>query len=94
MVLDRFQMAAVKRTAQNTKKLVTKRDKINAQMRELAAELISINEQIDAWETPIKVMTGGYTSEQMLSWEGVTPEENSAVAEDDIPNNEPLNEVF
>ena len=94
MVLDRFQMAAVKRTAQNTKKLVTKRDKINAQMRELAAELISINEQIDAWEAPIKVMTGGYTSEQMLSWEGVTPEENSAVAEDDIPNNEPLNEVF
>lgn len=93
MVLDRFQMAAVKRTAQNTKKLVTKRDKINAQMRELAAELISINEQIDAWEAPIKVMTGGYTSEQMLSWEGVTPEENSAVAED-IPNNEPLNEVF
>lgn len=94
MVLDRFQMAAVKRTAQNTKKLVTKRDKINAQMRELAAELISINEQIDAWEAPIKVMTGGYTSEQMLSWEGVTPEENSAVAEEDIPNNEPLNEVF
>lgn len=94
MVLDRFQMAAVKRTAQNTKKLVTKRDKINAQMRALAAELISINEQIDAWEAPIKVMTGGYTSEQMLSWEGVTPEENSAVAEEDIPNNEPLNEVF
>ena len=94
MVLDRFQMAAVKRTAQNTKKLVTKRDKINAQMRELAAELISINEQIDAWEAPIKVMTGGYTSEQMLSWEGVTPEENSAVAEEDVPNNEPLNEVF
>lgn len=94
MVLDRFQMAAVKRTAQNTKKLVTKRDKINAQMRELAAELISINEQIDAWEAPIKVMTGGYTSEQMLSWEGVTPEENSAVAEENVPNNEPLNEVF
>lgn len=94
MVLDRFQMAAVKRTAQNTKKLVTKRDKINAQMRELAAELISINEQIDAWEAPIKVMTGGYTSEQMLSWEGVTPEENSAVAEETIPNNEPINEVF
>lgn len=94
MVLDRFQMAAVKRTAQNTKKLVTKRDKINAQMRALAAELISINEQIDAWEAPIKVMTGGYTSEQMLSWEGVTPEENSAVAEEDVPNNEPLNEVF
>ena len=74
-------MAAVKRTAQNTKKLVSQREKLNAKMRELAAELISINEQIDAWEAPIKVMTGGYTSEQVLAWGGVTPEENSQVAE-------------
>ena len=81
MVLNRFQMAAVKRTAQNTKKLVAQREKINEKMRTLAAELISINEQIDAWEAPIKIMTGGYTSEQMLSWEGVTPEENSQVAD-------------
>ena len=81
MVLNRFQMAAVKRTAQNTKKLVSQREKLNAKMRELAAELIGINEQIDAWEAPIKVMTGGYTSEQMLAWEGVTPEENSQVGE-------------
>lgn len=74
MILDRFQMAAVKRTAQNTKKLVTKRDKINAQMRELAAELININNQIDAWESPIKVMTGGWTSEQCLAYEGKLPD--------------------
>ena len=74
MVLNRFQMAAVKRTAQNTKKLVAQREKINAKMRELASELISINEQIDAWESPIKVMTGGYTSEQVIAWEGNIPE--------------------
>ena len=88
-------MAAVKRTAQNTKKLVSQREKINAKMRELASELISINEQIDAWEAPIKVMTGGYTSEQMLSWDGVTPEENSQVAEEVTPpaiNPETINE--
>jgi hypothetical protein len=82
MVLNRFQMAAVKRTAQNTKKLVSQREKVNAQMRKLAAELISINEQIDAWEAPIKVMTGGWTSEQCIAYEGnlpenVTPVENS-----------------
>lgn len=68
-------MAAVKRTAQNTKKLVARRDKINAKMRECAAELISINDQIDAWETPIKAMTGGWTSEQVISWNGEIPEE-------------------
>lgn len=74
-------MAAVKRTAQNTKKLVAQREKINEKMRALAAELIGINKQIDAWETPIKEMTGGYTSEQIISWNGVTPEEQSQVSE-------------
>ena len=67
-------MAAVKRTAQNTKKLVQQREKVNARMHELAAELIRINEQIDAWESPIKVMTGGYTSEQVIEWNGNIPE--------------------
>jgi chromosome segregation ATPase len=74
-------MAAVKRTAQNTKKLVSQREKVNARMRELAAELISINEQIDAWETPIKVMTGGYTSEQCIAYEGNLPEAETTVNE-------------
>ena len=75
MVLNRFQMAAVKRTAANTKKLVAQREKVNAKMREYAAELISINNQIDAWETPIKAMTGGWTSEQVLGWNGNIPDE-------------------
>lgn len=74
MVLNRFQMAAVKRTAQNTKKLCAQRDKVNAKMRDLAAELIQINEQIDAWETPIKVMTGGFTSEECIQYNGELPE--------------------
>lgn len=74
MVLNRFQMAAVKRTAQNTKKLCNQRDKVNEKMRALAAELIEINNQIDAWETPIKVMTGGFTSEQCIQYEGNLPE--------------------
>ena len=81
MVLNRFQLAAVKRTAQNTKKLVSQREKINAKMHELASQLVAINEQIDAWEAPIKVMTGGYTSEQVLAWEGNIPEENAPEAE-------------
>lgn len=86
MILNRFQMAAVKRTAQNTKKLVSKREKINAQMRELAAELVSINNQIDAWESPIKAMTGGWTSEQCIAYEGNLPENEEV--------NENVEEVF
>jgi chromosome segregation ATPase len=75
MVLNRFQMAAVKRTAQNTKRLVSQREKVNAQMRELASKLISINEEIDAWETPIKAMTGGWTSEECIAHNGELPDE-------------------
>ena len=87
MVLNRFQMAAVKRTAQNTKKLCAQREKVNAKMRDLAAELININNQIDAWETPIKVMTRGFTSEQCLQYEGNLPEVNEeaeAIHTDDL----------
>lgn len=90
MVLNRFQLAAVKRTAQNTKKLVSQREKINAKMHELASQLVAINEQIDAWEAPIKVMTGGYTSEQVLAWNGEIPEAEGAqeeVQNDDVPLN-------
>ena len=88
MVLNRFQMAAVKRTAQNTKKLVAQRDKVNAKMREYAAELISINNQIDAWETPIKAMTGGWTSEQVLNWNGEIPEEAPVETENIVKSEE------
>lgn len=89
MILNRFQMAAVKRTAQNTSKLVRQREKVNAQMRELAAELININNQIDAWETPIKVMTGGWTSEQCIAYNGNLPENTENVGESvNCPTNE------
>lgn len=90
MVLNRFQMAAVKRTAQNTKKLVSQREKVNAQMRKLAAELININEQIDAWEAPIKTMTGGWTSEQCLAYNGNLPEEQTVAETPATIENEPF----
>jgi septal ring factor EnvC (AmiA/AmiB activator) len=83
-------MAAVKRTAQNTKKLCAQREKVNAKMRDLAAELININNQIDAWETPIKVMTRGFASEQCLAYEGNLPEvseETEAIHTDDVVSN-------
>lgn len=94
MVLNRFQMAAVKRTAQNTKKLVAQREKVNARMRELAAELISINNQIDAWETPIKVMTGGWTSEQCLAHNGNLPEESQETVALEEPIQSEENNAF
>lgn len=93
MILNRFQMAAVKRTAQNTKKLVTQRERIDAEMRKLAAQLISINNQIDAWEAPIKLMTGGWTSEECIAYNGNIPEkvEEDAVKTVESSNDETIN---
>ena len=52
--------------------------------------MININNQIDAWETPIKVMTRGFTSEQCLAYEGNLPEVNEeaeAIHTDDVVSN-------
>jgi uncharacterized coiled-coil DUF342 family protein len=65
--LTRFEMAVIKRTAQNTKSLRTKRDKIMAKMSQLKNDLESINTQIEMFEAPIKEITGGRTSEEVLN---------------------------
>lgn len=64
--LSRFEMAIVKRTAQNTKSLRTKRDKLVAKIAEAQLKLDEINETIEGFEAPIKTMTGGFTSEEVL----------------------------
>lgn len=65
--LTRFEYAIIKRTAQNTKSLRTKRDKLIAKISECQVELESINTMIEKFEQPIKEMTGGYTSEEVLN---------------------------
>ena len=64
--LSRFELAICKRTAQNTKSLRTKRDKLVAKIEEAQAELNVMNEAIEGFEAPIKAMTGGFTSEEVL----------------------------
>lgn len=65
--LTRFEMAIVKRTAQNTKTLRTKRDKLTAKIEAAQAELEKINDVIEGFEKPVKDMTGGFTSEEVLN---------------------------
>lgn len=65
--LTRNELAIVKRTAKSTKQLRDKRDRIVAKQQELEAQLISINNQIDMFEQPIKHLTGGFTSEEVLN---------------------------
>lgn len=68
MELSRYELAAVKKTAQIIKpkrakicKLLTKREEINRQIDSLQSE-------IDLWEAPI-ITKHGYSSEQILSGE-------------------------
>lgn len=61
------EIAQIKRTAQNVAPLVAKRDKVLAKVKELYSELETLDAQIDAWETAVKAMTGGYTTNEIVS---------------------------
>lgn len=65
--LSRFEIAIVKRTAQNTKALRTKRDKAKAKIEALTAELQEIEAVIEKFEAPVKEITGGLSSEEVLA---------------------------
>lgn len=65
--LSRFEIAIVKRTAQNTKALRTKRDKAKARIEALTTELQEIEAVIEKFEAPVKEITGGLTSEEVLA---------------------------
>lgn len=86
--LSRFELAIVKRTAQNTKSLRNKRDKLVAKISKAQEELATINEAIDKFEAPIKEMTGGYTSEEVLNSTMNKEEVEVQVPEDKVPEEE------
>lgn len=65
--LTRFEVAVVKRTAQSTKPLRNKRDRITAKIAALNTELTEVNAVIEKFEAPIREITGGLTSEEVLA---------------------------
>lgn len=91
--LSRFELAIVKRTAQNTKSLRTKRDKLVEKIEKAQEELTTINEAIEGFEAPIKTMTGGFTSEEVLAGimavaEATEAAPEEAVGEVEVPASE------
>lgn len=67
----KFELARLKRTAQNVSQFVTKKNKLITQIAELQAELDSINNMIDLTDAPTVALTG-YHSEQIIK-KVVTP---------------------
>lgn len=91
--LNRMEMAIVKRTAKNTQSLRTKRDKIAKLLSEKQQEFQTIVDTIEKFEAPIREMTGGYSSEEVLnnSFEKVSEDtENEEVSEQE----ENIDEIF
>lgn len=82
--LSRCELAIVKRTAQNTKSLRTKRDKLVEKIEKAQEELGVINEAIEGFEAPIKTMTGGFTSEEVLAGIMAVAEATEAAPEGEV----------
>ena len=82
--LSRFELAICKRTAQNTKSLRTKRDKLVEKINKAQEELCVINETIEGFEAPIKTMTGGFTSEEVLAGIMAVAEATEAAPEGEV----------
>ena len=61
-----FEKAAIKRTAQNVDKFVTKKLKLAEQINKLQEEYSALAKMQEEWEAPIVSMTG-YTTEELVS---------------------------
>lgn len=64
--LSKFEIAAIKRTAQNVNAMVTKKTKLKEKINVLQAEYDQIEEAQEQFEAPIRKMTGGYGTEDLV----------------------------
>ena len=64
--LSKFEIAAIKRTAQNVNAMVTKKIKLKEKIDALQAEYDQIEEAQEQFEAPIRKMTGGYGTEDLV----------------------------
>ena len=61
------QMAMIKRIAMNVNPLVVKKNKLISKINDLTVEIAEINDAIEGNEMGIKTMTGGLSSEVLIT---------------------------
>ena len=61
------QMAMIKRIAMNVNPLVVKKNKLISKINELTVEIAEINDAIEGNEMGIKTITGGLSSETLIT---------------------------
>lgn len=64
--LSKFEIAAIRRTAQNVNAMVTKKTKLKEKIDALQAEYDQLEEAQEQFEVPIRKMTGGYGTEDLI----------------------------
>lgn len=62
----KFELARLKRTAQNVDQYITKKNKLVEKINALQAELDGINSLIELTDAPTIAMTGGYGTEEII----------------------------
>lgn len=62
----KFELARMKRTAQNVDQYLTRKNKLEAKKAEIDAELAEVNNLIELTDAPTKAMTGGYGTEDII----------------------------
>lgn len=63
---SKFEIAAIKNTAKSVNHLVTKKTKLKEQIEALQSEYNTTEEMQNQYEAPIKTMTGGYGTEDLV----------------------------
>ena len=63
---SKFEISAIKRTAQIINPIVVKRDKALEKVKQLQKEIEEYDNTIAQYEKPILEMTGGYTTEELV----------------------------
>lgn len=63
---SKFQIAQLKRTAQNVGQSVKRKNKLEKQIIELSNEYKQAKEEIEAWQAPIKAVFDGFTTEDLV----------------------------
>lgn len=70
--LTKFEKARLKRTAQNLEQYITRRNKLESKIASLTEELNEVLQLIEITDAPTKLITGGYSSEDIIK-KVVTP---------------------
>ncbi len=69
---NKFELARIKRTAQNVDQYVSKKRKLVAKILEMQEEVNNLQRMIDLSDAPVKIITGGYGVEELIN-KVVTP---------------------